>query len=97
MTTPYSKITEIGRNILPLKEFVMRKTKPISCFSYENDILWVVTLFTKQGRYKDELIFLIINIGVDGWIILGRVSRSWDVGIWTGLGWPRIGTGGGRL
>ena len=21
----------------------------------------------------------------------------WDVGIWTGLGWPRIETGGGRL
>ena len=34
---------------------------------------------------------------VDGWIILGCISRRWDVGIWTGLGWPRIGTGGGRL
>jgi len=31
---------------------------------------------------------------VDGWIILGRISRRWDVGIWTGLGWPRIETGG---
>jgi len=35
--------------------------------------------------------------GVDGWIILGWISRRWDVGIWTGLGWPRIGTGDGRL
>ena len=35
--------------------------------------------------------------GVDGWIILGWISRRWDVGMWTGLGWPRIGTGGGRL
>ena len=34
---------------------------------------------------------------VDGWIILGWISRRWDVGMWTGLGWPRIGTGGGRL
>ena len=34
--------------------------------------------------------------GVDGWT-LGRISRRWDVGIWTGLGWPRIQTGGGRL
>jgi len=34
---------------------------------------------------------------VDGWIILGRISRRCDVGIWTGLGWPRIETGGGRL
>ena len=30
------------------------------------------------------------DLGVDGWIILGRISRRWDVGIWTGLGWPRI-------
>jgi len=36
-------------------------------------------------------------LGVDGWIILGWISRRWDVGIWTGLGWPRIETGGGRL
>ena len=37
------------------------------------------------------------DLGVDGWIILGWICRRWDVGIWTGLGWPRIETGGGRL
>jgi len=37
------------------------------------------------------------DLGVDGWIILGWISRRWDVGIWTGLGWPRIETGGRRL
>ena len=37
------------------------------------------------------------DLDVDGWIILGCISRRWDVGIWTGLGWPRIETGGGRL
>ena len=37
------------------------------------------------------------DLGVDGWIILGWISGRWDVGIWTGLGWPRIGTRGGRL
>jgi len=37
------------------------------------------------------------DLGVDGWIILGRISRRWDVGIWTGLCWLRIETGGGRL
>jgi len=37
------------------------------------------------------------DLGVDGRIILGWISRRWDVGIWTGLGWPRIETGGGRL
>jgi len=34
---------------------------------------------------------------IDGRIILGWISRRWDVGMWTGLGWPRIGTGGGQL
>ena len=37
------------------------------------------------------------DLGVDGWIILGLISRRWDVGIWTGLGWPRMETVGGRL
>ena len=37
------------------------------------------------------------DLGVGGWIILGWISRRWDVGMWTGLGWPRIETGGGRL
>jgi len=26
------------------------------------------------------------DLGVEGWIILGWISRKWDVGIWTGLG-----------
>jgi len=38
-----------------------------------------------------------VDLGVNGWIILGWISRKRDVGIWTGLGWPRIETGGGRL
>ena len=33
------------------------------------------------------------DLGVDVWIILGWISRRWDVGIWTGLGWTRIETG----
>ena len=37
------------------------------------------------------------GLGIVGWIILGWISRRWDVGMWTGLGLPRIGTGGGRL
>jgi hypothetical protein len=35
--------------------------------------------------------------GIDGWIILRWICRKWDVGIWIGLGWHRIETGGGRL
>ena len=30
------------------------------------------------------------------WVDYIRTDR-WDVDIWTGLGWPRIETGGGRL
>ena len=37
------------------------------------------------------------DLDVDGWIILGLIFRRWDVGIWTGLGWSRIETGGGRF
>jgi len=44
-----------------------------------------------------DLTIIRLDIGVDGWIILEWISRRWDVGIWTGLGWPRIETGGGRL
>ena len=31
------------------------------------------------------------------WVDNIRISRKWDVGIGTGLGWARIETGGGRL
>ena len=36
------------------------------------------------------------NLGVDCLIILGWISRRWDVGIWTGFDWPRMETVGGR-
>jgi len=35
--------------------------------------------------------------GVDGKIILRRIFRKWDVGVWTGSSRLRIGTGGGHL
>ena len=35
--------------------------------------------------------------GVDGRIILRRILRTWDVGVWTGSSWLRIRTGGGHL
>jgi hypothetical protein len=35
--------------------------------------------------------------GVDGRIILSWIFRKWDVGVWTGSSWLRIGTGDGHL
>ena len=49
---------------------------------------WNVRSFYRAGSFKAEA------------RELGRyklISRRWDVGMWTGLGWPRIETGGGRL
>jgi len=37
------------------------------------------------------------DLGVDGWIILGWIPSRRDVGIWTGLDWPWIERGDGRL
>jgi len=54
---------------------------------------WVYRVLTGKPMGKNHW----GDLGVDGWITLGWIFRRWDVGIWTGLGWPRIETGGGRL
>jgi hypothetical protein len=36
-------------------------------------------------------------ISLDGKIILRRIFRKWDVGVWNGSSWLRIRTGGGHL
>jgi hypothetical protein len=38
-----------------------------------------------------------VDLSVDGMIILRRIFRKWDVGVWTGVSWLRIETGGGHL
>ena len=35
--------------------------------------------------------------GVDGRIILRWIFRKWDVGVWMGSSWLRIGRDGGHL
>ena len=35
--------------------------------------------------------------GIDGRIIFRWIFRKWDVGVWTGSSWLRIGTDGGHM
>jgi len=35
--------------------------------------------------------------GIDGRIILRWIFRKWNVGVWNGSNWLRIGTSGGHL
>jgi len=44
-------------------------------------------------RERDYLEYL----DVDRRIILKWIFKKWDVGVWTGLSWLRIGTGGKLL
>jgi hypothetical protein len=37
------------------------------------------------------------RFSLDERIILRLIFRKWDVVVWTGLSWLRIGTGGGHL
>jgi len=34
---------------------------------------------------------------IDGRLILCSIFRKWDVEVWTGSSWLRVGTGGGHL
>jgi len=39
----------------------------------------------------------LVDSGLNGGVILRWMFRKWDVGVWTGSTWLRIGTGGGNL
>ena len=63
-----------------------------SCCTYEErrgvyGVLW--------GNLRER--GLLEDPGVDGRIILRWIFRKWDVELWTGSSWLRIGTGGEHL
>ena len=47
------------------------------------------------GKLRDKDHFG--NPSICGRIIVKRIFRKWDVGVWTGSIWLRIGTGCGHL
>ena len=57
---------------------------------------YVARMWEGRGVYR-VLVGKPEGKGADRKIILIWTVKNWDVGIWTGLGWPRIETGGGRL
>jgi hypothetical protein len=39
----------------------------------------------------------LVDPGLDGRILLRQIFRKWYMGVWTGLSWLKIETGGGHL
>ena len=54
-------------------------------------------LYTRFWRKNLRERYHLGDPGVDGMIILRWIFRKWDVELWTGSSWLRIGTGGGHL
>jgi len=50
-----------------------------------------LSIFKKNLRERDHL----VDPGLDGRIILRWIFRTWELGVWTGSSWLRIGIGGG--
>jgi hypothetical protein len=57
-----------------------------------------VKVLLSTGYWWENLMerYHLIDLGVDGRTILKRVFKYWD-GVWFGLVWLRMGTGGGVL
>ena len=70
----------------------------LSAYFFYNPAEFFVFLYLPgQSYFRKVILHHWGDLGVDGWIILGWISRRWDACIGTGLGWPRIETGGRRL
>jgi len=68
----------------------MRWAEHVACMGREEVC---VGFWCGNLREKDHL----GHPGVDGRVILRWIFKKWDVGVWTGSSWLRIGTDGGDL
>jgi len=62
-----------------IKSRRMRWSGHVACMGEEKRCIWFCWGNRREGGHWGDL-------GVDGWIILGCISKTWDVGIWIGLG-----------
>jgi hypothetical protein len=63
----------------------------ITTFFHILEVLIFINVYVVVFHFNVVIyVFFIVDhwgdLGVDGWIILGWISRRWDVGMWTGLG-----------
>jgi len=61
-----------------IKSIRMRWAGHVACMGEERGCIGSWWGSRREGHHWGDL-------GVDGWVILGWISRRWDVGIWTGL------------
>ena len=73
-----------------IKSRRMRWAGHVACIGERRGI-YSVLVGKPEGKITWE------NPSVDERIILRWVFRQWDVGVWTGLSWLRIGMGGVHL
>ena len=64
-----------------------------SCSTYGRDERTYTGFCWGNLRERDRL----GDAGIDGRIILSWIFRKWGVGVWSGLSWLRVGTGGRHL
>jgi hypothetical protein len=73
-----------------MKSTIMWWARHVSRMRERRDVCWVLVVKPEETHHFG-------NSGVDGRIILRWIFRKWDVGVWTGSRWLRIGTGGRHL
>ena len=73
-----------------IKSRIMRRAGHVACMGEWRGVYRILVVKPEGKNHLGDP-------GVDGRIILRWIFWKYDVGVWTGWIWLRIGTGGGRL